>query len=324
MFVAGIDENGLGPKLGPLVATGALFDVGAGGYVPRAFERAFERIRRGGAARVADSKAVMASRDMAAGETTVLALSALLAGTDSPVAIPASCGAFLDLVCGPGHADLRSGCPPAAAPLCFGEDEDLPLFGGDRRESEALALSVRDSLAEEGIRLAAVECEVVCAGRFNEAFRRDPGLSKADFDLGLFENRIVSLSRRARGEALFLCGKVMNLANYAPRLQLVRGYPLLQRSDGREESRYRLQDLGEVRFILDGDSKHAPVSLASMFGKYVREIFVSRLNRFFSRLLPALRPASGYGDPATDELIRRALPVLETAGVPAECFLRRR
>ena len=44
----------------------------------------------------------------------------------------------------------------------------------------------------------------------------------------------------------------------------------------------------------EAERQHLPVALASMTAKYVRELFMLRFNRFFSRAVPELRPTAGY------------------------------
>lgn len=317
LYVAGIDENGLGPKLGPLVVTGSLFRIEEDRYRPEAFQRAFAPAGAGRGAEVADSKAVMGAGSMARGETTVLAFAALLAGR-----VPGSAREFLDAVLEPGEAKLLGACPPEAAPMCSGEGEGFPFFGGDLEAAEGLASALRVSMAEAGLRLEAVRSETLCPARLNALFAG--GAGKADVDLAAFERRIASFSEAAGDGGLYLCGKVMNLKFYTPRMALVSRHPLLRRDETREESRYALQGLGEVRFLLDGDARHLPISLASMFGKVVREVWMARLNRFFGRVLTGIAPATGYGDAATKDLIRRAVPYCRAAGIPGTCLLRDR
>ena len=62
-------------------------------------------------------------------------------------------------------------------------------------------------------------------------------------------------------------------------------------------SRYRLDRDGSlmtVSFAVAGDQRFLPVSLASMTAKYVRDLLMLRLNRFFQGHLPQLRPTAGY------------------------------
>ena len=220
VFVAGIDENGLGPKLGPLVVTGALFESEAEDYEPGLFREALGGVAQAGGARVTDSKEVMSTRNMALGETTVLALASLLTGS-----IPDSVEALLDFVCDPAPPELRSACPPGASGLCFGENEPLPVFGGSLATARAVSSTLEAGMAEAGVRLASVKSEVYCPARYNRWLsgadaptRPGEGRSKADLDLHAFERRIRFFSEAAGGEGLYLCGKVMNLKYYSPKL----------------------------------------------------------------------------------------------------------
>jgi len=68
-----------------------------------------------------------------------------------------------------------------------------------------------------------------------------------------------------------------------------------------------------VHFVVDGDEKFLPVSLASMVSKYLRELFMFSINRYFALLCPDLKPTAGYW---TDGLrfiseLKKNLPHLE-------------
>jgi ribonuclease HII len=49
-----------------------------------------------------------------------------------------------------------------------------------------------------------------------------------------------------------------------------------------------------VHFIVGADSKFLPVSLASMASKYLREVLVDNINRYFTGFNSAVRPTAGY------------------------------
>jgi len=62
-------------------------------------------------------------------------------------------------------------------------------------------------------------------------------------------------------------------------------------------SRYILTRAGSqltVSFATEADGRFLPVALASMLAKYVRELFMLRLNRFFRERMPQLKPTAGY------------------------------
>lgn len=50
----------------------------------------------------------------------------------------------------------------------------------------------------------------------------------------------------------------------------------------------------DIRFEVGADDKHLPVALASMVGKYVRERVMKSMNEYFIKLQPGLKPTAGY------------------------------
>lgn len=73
------------------------------------------------------------------------------------------------------------------------------------------------------------------------------------------------------------------------------GLEILEESD--RASRYaggRDGDELGVLLVSKADDGYLPVSLASMAAKYVRELMMGRLNRYWSTRLPELKPTAGY------------------------------
>jgi len=87
-------------------------------------------------------------------------------------------------------------------------------------------------------------------------------------------------------------------------------------AEGPQSSSYQLQADGKsmrLHFVVNGDEKFLPVSLASMVSKYLRELFMLSINRYFALLCPDLKPTAGYW---TDGLrfvgeLKKKLPELE-------------
>jgi ribonuclease HII len=66
-------------------------------------------------------------------------------------------------------------------------------------------------------------------------------------------------------------------------------------------SQYRIEQNGsqiKISFAVEAESAHLPVALASMIAKYVRELFMIRLNRYFQALMPELKATAGYTEDA--------------------------
>ena len=77
-----------------------------------------------------------------------------------------------------------------------------------------------------------------------------------------------------------------------------------------------------ISFAMEGDGRFLPVALASMVAKYVRELLMLRLNRFFREHLPDLKPTAGYyGDGR--RYLTEIKPVMSRLKVPAEELIRR-
>jgi ribonuclease HII len=67
--------------------------------------------------------------------------------------------------------------------------------------------------------------------------------------------------------------------------------------EDQNDSSYELSGNGRivrVSFIVKADDHFLPVSLASMVSKYLRELLMDGLNRYFAQMHPGLRPTAGY------------------------------
>ena len=49
-----------------------------------------------------------------------------------------------------------------------------------------------------------------------------------------------------------------------------------------------------LHFVVGADERFLPVSLASMVSKYLRELLVDNINRYFSGFDAELKPTAGY------------------------------
>jgi len=54
----------------------------------------------------------------------------------------------------------------------------------------------------------------------------------------------------------------------------------------------------DVSFIAGADSKYFPTALASMFSKYIRELFIKLFNAFWQENVPDIKPTAGYPEDA--------------------------
>jgi len=304
-WIVGVDENGFGPRLGPLTATAASISIDD--YDP---ERLAAIARAHG---VDDSKANSRFGAMKVAESIALALAARETGS-----VPGSADAFFDALALGGTEALRVPCPSAhVGRQCFDEPLPLPAFGGDAREGERVLLAVE---REGGLRLERVRTTLACAAVLNR--EREAGVSKTRVDLGLFE-RLLRDARAASGRDLVaICGMIGGIRDvpaYTREFSAEDFDPIVLERDVRA---YDLRGVGRVRFETSADANHMPVALASMVGKYARELGNHRIVGFYRARKPELPMASGYHDPVTTRFIEGAAAIREGEGIPEACFLR--
>lgn len=305
MLVTGVDENGLGPRLGPLVATALTLRTGR-------YRRA-GLCDRGLRLGLTDSKDTGGFGRMAFTESVALAL---LADDTGP---PRSADALLQRVFPEVRSTLRPCCPdPGTADQCWGVDLSLPAFGGD----VALGRARLDALiGRSDLRIVDVQSRVACAGVLNR--ESTAGRNKLHVDLALFEDLVVGAAQRHGTPVLAVCGMVGGIRDYASRFGRLSPERVRGLSARRGQRRYAVDGLGEIRFEVDADARHLPVALASIVGKYVREVCMRRIGEFYRRSVPELELASGYHDPVTTRFIEATAPHRRRLQVATDCFRRR-
>ncbi|MDO9514314.1 MAG: hypothetical protein Q7J59_06905 [Elusimicrobiota bacterium] len=303
MYIVGIDENGLGPKLGMFCVTASLFECDS--YDPDFFWK------KASDGMVDDSKKVMASGRTEKGRRIAASYLALLGS------VPETDADFIKLINFRKDGPRRCGCPDCGRIMCRAGNSS---FVADFSVSNAADLS--SSLKAAGIRFAGAESFFCCPEEFNRGIDRYDSKMRLEFSiLEMFFKKFSALS--AKGDTLFICGKLGGTKRYVPYFDHLKKYRPLCSSEG-TSSFYELGGLGRIEFVKDADSMHLPVALASVFGKLVREVFMESLNDYFCGFQKDLPRVSGYNDPLTREFIEKTASLREDNGVPAECFLRKR
>ena len=302
--VAGIDEAGFGPLLGPLVVSAVAFEVPeallgadlwqalAPGIARTARKRHAglaigdsKKLYKGSAARASAARQPKTADGLEHLERGVLGMFSMIAqGTDS-------LRKLLGWAC-PGVLEALE-----AYPWYRGRDVALPA-GVD---AAGLRLRVREAgraMQAAGVRLTAGRCEVLPVGQYNALVRSTD--NKATTLLDQTCRLIDWLWRHAAagGNLTVLVDRQGGRQHYLRVLQ--RTYPgaslkILDEQD--QYSGYRLSVDGralEVHFMVDGEDRHLPVALASMTSKYVRELFMRLENEYWAAHMPGLRPTAGY------------------------------
>ena len=296
-YLIGTDEAGYGPNLGPLVISATMWKLPESLLDTDLYETLAEAVSAD-AGRAGDSPAAGGTPRLAMADSKVLYKSG---GSLAPLelgvlAALATQGEFPRTWCGlfdqldPAAAKLRDGLP-------WYRDFDLPLpVDADAGQIASAAGRLGQALANTGVALCCVKSRILFAPQFNELVDR-------------YDNKATVLSRTTLalvadlidetggGPIRVLCDKHGGRNRYAALLQELLGSGLVQVVvESREESRYRLGSAAgqvDIRFIARGE-RFLPSALASMTSKYVRELAMLALNRYWCARVDGLIPTAGY------------------------------
>lgn len=180
-------------------------------------------------------------------------------------------------------------------------------------------------LERGGVEFGGLLCEAIDAAEFNQQFYRMK--SKAAVNFGAALRLVERVRQRYRRERLHIVidrqgGRTRYLEPLATAWPEAR---IAIQCESEALARYRLDfgggDSMIISFLPEAESAHLPVALASMTAKYVRELMMLRLNRFFTSHLPELKPTAGYyGD--GKRYIREVEQLLPRLRIDRDTFVR--
>lgn len=318
-IVAGIDEAGYGPTLGPLVASAVVLrvpDVLADGNL-------WNRLRK-----TCTTTAGRSTRRL------IIADSKKLKRPDGDISLLEQAALVMLAVLGPRPAGWRE-YVEAVAPGTISEFEEYPWYAGDGfhlpvsarlGDVGTRANAVRNNFKEEGVELLGVHCAPVAEGHFNRLVARTR--NKAVVVCGLALRLMQQAMGAARNEPVFIhVDRLGGRSHY--RDMLMTSWPehdcqVLEESEMR--SAYRLlrgAEAYEIDFSVDGESHHFPVALASIFSKYLRELCMHAFNRYWSAQVSGLVPTAGYYTDA-ERWLRDAGPALARLRIDRRMLVRER
>jgi ribonuclease HII len=305
VFRIGVDENGLGSRIGPLVVTGVLARVDERGEL--ALRRKLPKSLRES---LDDSKRLVSHKDFALGEAWARVL------TGDEAESPAELFSRLSLE---GTAKLQAPCPSHAAEQCWNVEHEA--FEADA-ELVRRVLQHRAALAKRGIEIVEVKTSVVCTERLNH--EKERGGNRFISDLHAMEALVLALQEQANAEIGAVCGKVGGIGQYGKFFGPLAGWLHVALEEGQAKSTYRFAKLGEISFVRDADEKNPLVMLASLVGKYVRELFMGRIARYYGAVGADGSRPSGYHDPVTAAFVESTALVRRKKKIPVRCFERAR
>ncbi|MFO0661848.1 MAG: hypothetical protein U0165_18745 [Polyangiaceae bacterium] len=292
----GIDENGLGPQLGPMVVTGVVASVSDGASAKIDAEL------------LDDSKKLVAHGDIELAEAWARTL--LPSATD-----PRS---LIESISLDDRETLEAPCPDKLSTQCWGLDR--MSFHASKEVLKRVQKRV-DQLRAKGFAITGVKSVLVCPSRLHDQIVGTRSIYHAD----LFAmERLLSSFRAERDEEIdAICGKVGGLGKYLPHLRLLTAPATIEQEE-RRCATYRIAGLGRVSFVQDADASEPLVAIASLVGKYVREITMGTITSFYRQRDPSLADVSGYHDPVTRKFVLATAPIRENEKIPNRCFLRPR
>ncbi len=320
--VAGIDEAGLGPLLGPLSIGMSAFRVPPGfelwdglkKVVARDIEKAKARLV------VADSKVVFARTSVGARrlESTVLAFEALFARRARPCE---HTRAFLESTPEPLRAGALSRepwyphLPERLSPECAGEALDETIVG------------LSNAAESAGVHVVAVCVRAIPPCELNTSFTKTENKATTHWEACV--PFLLKLWNEFACEGLELVVDRHGGRQYYSAL-LQQTFPRARVRIVREEpqvSQYTLRDdegrMMRLAFAERGETFSFAVALASCCAKYAREACMDAFNAYFRTFQPDLRATAGYRNDAW-RWLDDAGAAIERSGLGRDVIVRAR
>ncbi len=319
LVYAGIDEAGYGPMLGPLclgLTTFVLDEYYPADGAPNLWQilnRAVCRTPRDRRHRIAieDSKKLKGANSAAAHPLRWLERG-VLSFLRTQGATAASDNELFDL--------LKIQLPEAP---WYDSSTPLPV-AMNPNELRIAAARLGRVMNNAGATCESMRCEVIAAGDFNRQVASMH--NKASVNLCCVMRLVDAVWRRHKEvHPRVIVDRQGGRTQYLRMLQLsFEGAQVRIVTEDPAQSRYHLARDGSeltVSFVQGSESKHLPAALASMIAKYVRELLMLRLNRFFQHELPDLRATAGYVKDARRYLVEIE-PVIQRMGLDRSALVR--
>jgi hypothetical protein len=214
---------------------------------------------------------------------------------------------------------LRKSCPPSSEQQCWNLGSEV--FGATDEQIERVTKHL-STLENRGVDVRGVLSEVTCTGRLNQL--KAEGIHRFAADLHCMERLILAFREQAGEPVTATCGKVGGIGKYEPFFGPLAGRLHTALEESQAQSCYYFPTIGELRFVRDADAADPLVMLASLVGKYLREVLMERVGRHYRALDASLPVVSGYHDPVTTKFVAATQLLRKKRKVDDDCFLRRK
>lgn len=286
MILAGIDEAGYGPILGPLVVGACAVRVDDPDALWDRLRRIVSRTRdrSGKRLHVADSKKVYSpSAGLHELERAVAVVASMRFGA---LAKPQ---ALLEAVCPNDSQELRT------TPWYAEGDHD---WLENTSAGVAIDLNMaRHELDRAGVGVEAYRAHVVTERTLNRMFGATRNKAATSFTFVARHMQGLMDAFAAEGLTIW-CDRQGGREHYGPLLRtMFPEWDLVIEHETEKRADYTLSR-GQTRvgliFAEKAEDQAMPVALASMLAKYLREMLMHRFNGYWRRLQPELTPTAGY------------------------------
>jgi len=294
MNFAGIDENGLGPLMGPLIITGVC---------AKGKEENFSWFPD-----IEDSKTFFNGRnEKNYKKIEEISLSLFLSVYNYLPKNPLSViTAVSDIKC------------ETKKNFCL-EEIPFSFLWADLSKVEEKADEIKNWMKEKNFFITDIKCKIFCPFQINKFFEKNYSKSFVDF-IGFSE----IIEKFKKEKIKIYAGKIGGMKNYFPFLKYkFPDWDIYKIQETEKCSLYKLKQKNysiQIGFYLDVEKVSFLASFSSIFGKYIREIFIHGINK----KLGTKEVISGYRDKKTSLFISRNIFLLKSINIPEMCILRKK
>ena len=319
LIYAGIDEAGYGPMLGPLCVGCSVFSIPD--HDPeKGAPNLWQTLKSAVARKSTDKKKRIAIEDSK--ELVVQGVEqherirhlerGVLAFASRLCDLPSCDGDFLRAM---GVSTFRQPWYDSISAMPMTHSAD---------ELRIACAMLHRALARTGINIEMMRCEAIDADTFNEQVSLTG--SKATINFAAAMRLADCVWRRwERDNPRIVVDRQGGRTHYLQDLQ--HNFPdaelaILEESE--RTSRYQLSRHGStmtISFVTESESLHLPAALASMTAKFTRELLMIRMNRYFSALVPELKPTAGYFKDAR-RYLRDIEPIIQREAIDRRVLVR--